>query len=254
MRTTDGLWLGTVTVLAVIMVWSAPPASSPAAASVPARSLPAAATPDAERHVVATVDGSAIDRAELAADVWALVDGGVLDLSAGSVAWQRAAATVLQAKIDAALIAGALGAQRTALVRHLAEQEITAEIQQHGTRAAWLASLRRRGETAASHLEALATRRGLDALVDRLGSARVADEEVRERLAHHQDWPVAPDAARRAIAWSLLRARHFESGRMLLGQLRAAATIVRQAPFDTPPGGPELAGTLPASEAEEDLD
>ncbi len=243
MRMTDGLWLSAVVVLSVVMVWTAPPLPTPLDERV-------ALLPDP----VATVDGHAIARDDLRADVRALEQTGVLRADADEVSWRRAAATQLEARIDRLLVQTAAGEQSVAKAEAVAQQELLREIKKFGSEAALDGHLQRHGETRATHLQQLAARKCLDQLVDLKGATQVSDEALRERYDRHPGWPMAFEQAKAGMARALQRARHFEQGRMLLGQLRAAARIVRQPPFDRPPGGKPLTGMMAAQEAEEDLD
>ncbi len=243
MRMTDGLWLTAVVLLSVVMVVSAPPLPTPLDERI-------ALLPDPP----ATVDGRAIARDDLREDLRALAQTGVLHADSDEVSWQRAVATQLEARIDRLLVQMAAGEQRVAKAEAAAQQELLREVKKFGSEAALDAHLRRHGETRATQLQQLATRKCLDQLVDLKGATQLSDEELRERYDRHPGWPMAFAQAKAGMARALQRARHFEQGRMLLGQLRAAAHIVRQSPFDRPPGGRPLTGMMAAQEAEEDLD
>ena len=243
MRTIDALWLSAVVVLSVVMVWTAPPLPTPLDERV-------ALLPDP----VATVDGHAIQRDDLRADLRALANSGVLREDADEVTWQRTAATQLEARIDRLLVQMAAGTLRVAQAEAAAQQELLREIAKFGSEAELDAHLRRHGETRATHVQQLAARKCLDQLVDLKGATKVSDEELRERYDRHPGWPMTFDKAKAGMARALQRERRFEQGRMLLGQLRTAARVVRQPPFDRPPGGKPLTGMMAAQEAEEDLD
>jgi len=233
-------------------------AAQPAAAA-PVSALDArlATLPDP----LARVDGRPIARAMVGSGLRAQVDGGVLSATADDITWQRAVATRLETRIDMFLVARALDTQQRQVATASAQALLTAEQARSGGKNKWLDTIRLRGETAAMRMDALALQRGLALLARKDPAVAVPEHELRERfesqnkaLAETGRPPLTFAAARGSLHANLLRMREFAAGRMLLAGLRAAAHIERMPPFDHPPGGLPLAGTVTATLPEPDDD
>ena len=234
-----------------------PPAPVPAQTAPSPLDLRLAALPDP----LARIDNVTIPRANIAADLRALVQGQVLAPQADDITWQRTVATRLETRIDELLVGRELTPQQLGDATTAAQASVAAEQQRFGGPQKWLDSLTRRGETAAMHLDALTFRHGLAVLARRDPASAVPEAELRERfelqnkaLAQTGRPPLTFEAARPALLANLARMREFAAGRTVLAKLRAAARIVRTPPFDHPPGGLPLAGTVTATLPEPDDD
>lgn len=144
---------------------------------------------------VAVVDGAAIARKDLVADLQAAVEGGVLANDVDEVMGLRAAATALEARIDALIVQKALG-KDAAKAQAGVDAELAREIAQAGGRDNWLKMLLKRGITAESHLRTLTTEAQLHVLVEQRTPFSVTDAELRERYEHEQKSLTIPAAVR----------------------------------------------------------
>ncbi len=129
---------------------------------------------------VAIVDGTAIARKDLVADLQAAVAGGVLANDVDEVTGMRAAATALDARIDALIVQKAIGAE-AAKAQTGAAAAAAREVAQAGGRDNWLHALLKRGLSEESHLRTLTTEAQLHVLVERQTPFTVTDAELRER-------------------------------------------------------------------------
>lgn len=243
----------------------APPQAPHVAPAPPVQAAPAPSPIEpriaALPAVLARIDGTAVPREAIAPELRALADGGVLSPNADDVTWQRTVATRLEARIDALLVSRALGRQQEQDAYRLAQADLAQLQARHGDKTTWLQHLKLRGENEAMRLETLAMRRGLALLTRDDPAVAVPDTELRERfelqnkaLAETGRPPLTFETARGALEANLKRMREFAAARNLLARLRAAARIERTPPFDHPPGGLPLAGTVTASLPEPDDD
>ncbi len=180
------------------------------AADLPAAVMPAARSqrppsvvrkPNLWSHVhdwpdpVAVVDGTPIARKDLVADLQVAVEGGVLDAEVGEVMGLRAAATALEARIDALIVQQAIG-KDAAQAQAGVDTALAREIGQAGSRENWLKILLKRGMTAESHLRTLTTEAQLHVLVERETPFAVTDAELRERYESEEKSLTVPAAVR----------------------------------------------------------
>lgn len=147
---------------------------------------------------VALVDGVAIAKKDLVADLQAAVEGGVLANDVDEVTGMRAAATALEARIDALIVQKAVASLPTkAALAGVVDAELAGEVKRAGGKDGWLKSIARRGQTEESRKRALVTQAGLDALAVHAGAVLMAtDAELRERFEHQQKLLTLPAALR----------------------------------------------------------
>jgi hypothetical protein len=162
-----------------------------AAPAMPPPEVRAAAWPDP----VAKVGGEAIPRHEIVGDLQAAVRGGILAETADDLTLLRAAATALEARIDAAVVAKAVPSDAAERVTRATTAALAAEMARAGGRDGWLLSTARRGENEAMRLRALSQEAGLDALA--AGQLPpVSDAELHERFEHQTHMLLSPASVR----------------------------------------------------------
>ena len=255
-----------------------PKPNSPAQVPTPTPALPTPATPTEAPvapttttleawtrpwpEVVATVDGVPVQKAALLADLTTLTTLGVLPADANEITRLRTAATALDGRIDALIVAHAvLPADQTAVTEEFARLR-KFEQDHAGGEGAWLASLQRRGLTVDARERTLRVRAGLNVLVQKTQKFVITEAELRERFAHRQQ-ELRPDSPEKSQTFAQARPalesyvrgfRLWEAGHTLLQRLRSTAQVVRVPPFDHPPGGLPLAGDRTTAVFEEDDD
>ena len=175
---------------------------SPAVAPTVARAEPppiAEPKPTMWSHVaqwpdpVAVVDGTPITKQELLDDLHVAQAGGTLANDVDEVTGMRAAATVLEARIDALIVHKAVG-QDAPKAQAAFETLLAREITQAGGREKWQKVLLTRGISEASHRRTLMTEAQLHVLVEAQTPFTVTDAELQERYAEQAKALIVPAA------------------------------------------------------------
>lgn len=256
----------------VVVANDVTPTDAPAAASPSdGRSLRAPTRPappslwsrvDTWPDVLATVDDTPVSKRDVVKDLQQQMETGVLANDVDHITGLRAAATALEARVDALIVARAVTpADKAAVAKELARLQ-KFDVDHAGGREPWLASLKRRGLTEAARGRTLEMRAGLNVLTEKSAKIVVTDAELRERFAHQQaEMRDGSPGKKRTFAQAKPQLfgyvhgfRLWEAGRLMLLKLRGTARITRSAPFDNPPGGLPLAGDLTPVAFEEDDD
>ncbi len=144
---------------------------------------------------VAVVQDTPIARKDLLADLQAEVDGGVLTNDVDEVTGLRAAATALEARIDAVIVHKAVPTGAILAVERAAQSELVAEQTRAGGRDLWLKAIARRGQSEEGRKRSLLTQAGLDALVAK-DVPPATEADLRERYEHNQKLLTLPAAVR----------------------------------------------------------
>lgn len=256
----------------VVVANDVTPTDAPAAASpTDARSSRAPTRPappslwsrvDTWPEVLATVDGTPVIKKDLVKDLQQQMETGVLANDVDHITGLRAAATALEARVDALIVARAVTpADKAAVAKELARLQ-KFDVDHAGGREPWLVSLKRRGLTEAARGRTLEMRAGLNVLTEKSAKIVVTDAELRERYdgLHKMMRPSHPQAkesfgqAKPSLLASVRQMRLWEQGQRLLIKLRGTAKVERVSPFDRPPGGLPMAGDVTMAEFEEDDD
>ena len=166
-----------------------PPADAVVALAKPSIATRTAAWPDP----LAKVAGTAIAKNEVVGDLEAAVHGGTLAADADDVTLLRTAATALEARIDAAVVAAAIG-QDAPKAQAAFDTLLAREVAQAGGRERWQKVLASRGISEASHLRTLRTEAQLHVLVEAQTPFTVTDDELQERYAEQAKALIAPAA------------------------------------------------------------
>ncbi len=182
------------------------------AASLPETATPAARSgraPSIQRkptmwsHVadwpdpVAVVDGTPVAKKDLVAELQAGVEGGVLANDVDEVTGLRAAATALEARIDALIVQKAV-ATDAGKADAAVQVELARELATTGGREKWLKALKRRGVTEETHMRTLRTQAQLHVLVEKETPFKVTDAELRERYESQRAMLAVPAAVQTA--------------------------------------------------------
>lgn len=145
-------------------------------------------------ETLATVDGTPILKRDVVADLQTQQENGLLTLEEDPQTGLRAAATALDARVDALVVAHALAPADQAKVQADAQELLRREQVGAGGKAAWLESLKKRGLDEARRLRALEVQAGLHLLTERTHPVQVTEAELRERYAHNQKMLTLPAA------------------------------------------------------------
>ncbi len=142
---------------------------------------------------VAIVDGVPVAKKALVSDLQAAVEGGVLADDVDEVTGMRAAATALEARIDALIVEKAVGKDAVKAQPAL-DAELAREIGQAGGRENWLSILKKRGVSEEARRRTLTTAAQLHVLVEAQTPFTASDAELRERYAEQARSLVVPAA------------------------------------------------------------
>ena len=132
---------------------------------------------------LAVVDGVAIARKDVVADLQAAVEDGTLADDIDEMTGLRAAATALEARVDSELVRNALQPPEQAKIAAKVTAETRREQARAGGSGPWLEGLKRQGQTEISHARWLEQQAGLELLVARLAPVTVTEAELLERFA-----------------------------------------------------------------------
>ena len=127
----------------------------------------------------------AVAKAAIVADLQTAMEGGVIAHDVEEVAGMRAAATALEARIDAILVEKAVPPSANSAIQRAVAAALAAEVARAGGRELWLAAIARRGEDAVMRERSLATQARLDWLAAPLVLAPT-ETELRERYSHQR--------------------------------------------------------------------